>query len=43
MESILVVDDDSGIRKQLKWGLNKDYKGAACSGRAQGAGTLQTA
>ncbi len=26
MESILIVDDDSGIRKQLKWGLSKDYK-----------------
>lgn len=26
MESILIVDDDSGIRKQLKWGLEKDYK-----------------
>ena len=26
MEYLLVVDDDSGIRKQLKWGLNKDYK-----------------
>ena len=26
MDSILVVDDDSGIRKQLKWGLDKDYK-----------------
>ncbi|MFO7983185.1 MAG: PEP-CTERM-box response regulator transcription factor [Desulfuromonadales bacterium] len=26
MESILVVDDDSGIRRQLKWGLNKEYK-----------------
>ena len=26
MDSILVVDDDSGIRKQLKWGLVKDYK-----------------
>ncbi|NOR49567.1 MAG: PEP-CTERM-box response regulator transcription factor [Desulfuromonadales bacterium] len=26
MESILVVDDDSGIRKQLKWGLKKNYK-----------------
>ncbi len=26
MEYLLVVDDDSGIRKQLKWGLDKDYK-----------------
>ncbi len=26
MESILIVDDDSGIRKQLKWGLDKHYK-----------------
>ncbi|MDT8445144.1 MAG: response regulator, partial [Desulfuromonadales bacterium] len=26
MESILIVDDDSGIRKQLKWGLEKNYK-----------------
>ncbi len=26
MESILIVDDDSGIRKQLKWGLEKDYR-----------------
>jgi two-component system NtrC family response regulator len=26
MESILIIDDDSGIRKQLKWGLDKDYK-----------------
>ena len=26
METILIVDDDSGIRKQLKWGLDKDYK-----------------
>jgi two-component system NtrC family response regulator len=26
MESILIVDDDSGIRKQLKWALEKDYK-----------------
>ncbi|HKL25326.1 MAG TPA: PEP-CTERM-box response regulator transcription factor [Desulfuromonadales bacterium] len=26
MESILIVEDDSGIRKQLKWGLDKKYK-----------------
>lgn len=26
MEYLLVVDDDSGIRKQLKWGLDKEYK-----------------
>ncbi len=26
MDSILVVDDDSGIRRQLKWGLDKSYK-----------------
>ena len=26
MESILIVDDDNGIRKQLKWGLETDYK-----------------
>ena len=26
MESLLVVDDDNGIRKQLKWGLDKIYK-----------------
>lgn len=26
MESILVVEDDSGIRRQLKWGLDKEYK-----------------
>lgn len=25
MESILVVDDDNGIRRQLKWGLDKEY------------------
>jgi two-component system NtrC family response regulator len=26
MESLLVVDDDSGIRKQLKWAMSKSYK-----------------
>ena len=26
MEYLLVVDDDNGIRKQLKWGLDKIYK-----------------
>jgi len=26
MDYLLVVDDDSGIRKQLKWGLDKSYK-----------------
>lgn len=26
MESLLVVDDDSGIRKQLKWAMSKTYK-----------------
>lgn len=26
MEKLLIVDDSSEIRKQLKWGLNKDYK-----------------
>lgn len=26
MESILIIEDDSGIRRQLKWGLDKDYK-----------------
>ena len=26
MEYLLIVDDDSGIRKQLKWGLDKSYK-----------------
>jgi two-component system NtrC family response regulator len=26
MEYVLIVDDDSGIRNQLKWGLDKDYK-----------------
>ena len=26
MDTILVIDDDSGIRKQLKWGLDKTYK-----------------
>jgi len=26
MDSILIVDDDGGIRKQLKWGLGKGYK-----------------
>ena len=26
MESILIIDDDNGIRRQLKWGLDKDYK-----------------
>lgn len=25
MESILVIDDDNGIRRQLKWGLDKEY------------------
>ena len=26
METLLVVDDDAGIRRQLKWGLDKHYK-----------------
>lgn len=26
MQNILIVDDDKGIRKQLKWSLDKDYK-----------------
>lgn len=26
MDTLLVIDDDSGIRKQLKWGLDKTYK-----------------
>ena len=26
MENLLIIDDDSGIRKQLKWGLEGDYK-----------------
>jgi two-component system NtrC family response regulator len=25
MEKILIVDDDKEIRKQLKWGLGKEY------------------
>ncbi|MEA3363349.1 MAG: response regulator, partial [Thermodesulfobacteriota bacterium] len=26
MEKLLIVDDSSEIRKQLKWGLGKDYR-----------------
>ena len=26
MDSILIVEDDTGIRQQLRWGLEKDYK-----------------